>query len=292
MIPVELIRKIKKIEIHTKNIVNSVFSGEYHSVFKGQGMEFSEVREYQEGDDIRLIDWNVSARMGDTFVKKYVEERELTIIFAVDASSSGEFGTFEKMKGDIAVELCAVLAFSAIKNNDRVGLIIFTDRIEKFIPPKKGKKHVLRVIRELLYFKPQGKKTDLDNLLEHITKAVKRKSVVFIISDFLDKGYETSLRVANKKHDIIAITVTDPRELEIPDIGFIELEDSETGEIILLDTSSDRVRRTFSSSSEALISQRDKLFKSMNVDSINVFSDRSYIDPLIKFFRMRAQKFR
>jgi uncharacterized protein (DUF58 family) len=292
MIPVELIRKIKKIEIHTKNIVNTVFSGEYQSVFKGQGMEFSEVREYQDGDDIRLIDWNVSARMGDTFVKKYVEERELTIIFAVDASSSGEFGTFEKMKGDIAVELCAVLAFSAIKNNDRVGLIIFTDKVEKFIPPKKGKTHVLRLIRELLYFKPEGKKTNLENLLEHITKAVKRKSVVFVISDFLDSGYETSLRVANKKHDIIAITITDPRELEIPDIGFIELEDSETGEIILLDTSSERVRRTFASNSDALISERDKIFKSMNVDSINIFSNKSYIEPLIKFFRMRAQKFR
>jgi uncharacterized protein (DUF58 family) len=292
MIPVELIKKIKKIEIHTKNIVNSVFSGEYQSVFKGQGMEFSEVREYQEGDDIRLIDWNVSARMDNTYVKKYTEERELTIIFAVDASSSGEFGTFEKMKGDIAVELCAVLAFSAIKNNDRVGLIIFTDRIEKFIPPKKGKKHVLRVIRELLYFKPQGKKTDLDVILEHITKAIKRKSVVFLISDFLDSGYETSLRVANKKHDIIAITITDPREIEIPDIGFIELEDSETGEIILLDTHSDNVRNMFSKSSDELIHSRDKIFKSINVDSINIFSDKSYIDPLIKFFRMRAQKFR
>jgi len=292
MIPEELIRKIKKIEIHTKNIVNSVFSGEYQSVFKGQGMEFSEVREYQEGDDIRLIDWNVSARMGDTYVKKYTEERELTIIFAVDASSSGEFGTFEKMKGDIAVELCSVLAFSAIKNNDRVGLIIFTDRIEKFIPPKKGRKHVLRVIRELLYFKPEGKKTDLNVILEHITKAIKRKSVVFLISDFLDTGYETSLRVANKKHDVIAITITDPRELVIPDIGFIELEDSETGEIILLDTHSDRVRRMFSESSKDLISSRDRIFKSINVDSINIFSDKSYTEPLIKFFKMRAQKFR
>ena len=196
------------------------------------------------------------------------------------------------MKGDIAVELCAVLAFSAIKNNDRVGLIIFTDRVEKFIPPKKGKKHVLRVIRELLYFKPEGRKTNLENLLEHITKAIKRKSVVFLISDFLDSGYETSLRVANKKHDIIAITITDPRELNLPDIGFIELEDSETGEIILLDTSSEKVRKTFSESSSELVSIRDKIFKSINVDSINIFSNRSYVEPLIKFFRMRAQKFR
>jgi len=292
MIPEELVRKIKRIEIHTKNLVNNVFSGEYQSVFKGQGMEFSEVREYQEGDDIRLIDWNVSARMGDTYVKKFVEERELTIIFAVDASSSGEFGTFEKMKGDIAVELCAVLAFSAIKNNDRVGLIIFTDKIEKFIPPKKGRKHVLRVIRELLYFRPEGRKTDLENLLEYMRTAIKRKSVVFLISDFLDSGYERSLRVANKKHDIIAITITDPRELEIPDIGFIELEDSETGEIILLDTHSHRVRREFAQSAEEMINARDKTFQSINIDSINVFSDKSYIEPLVKFFRMRAQKFR
>jgi uncharacterized protein (DUF58 family) len=290
MIPVELIKKIKRIEIHTKNIVNSVFSGEYHSVFKGRGMEFSEVREYQEGDDIRLIDWNVSARMNNAFVKKFVEERELTIIFAVDASSSGEFGTFDRMKGDIAVELCAVLAFSAIKNNDRVGLVIFTDKIEKFIPPKKGRKHVLRVIRELLYFKPEGKRTNIDNLLEYVTKAIKRKSVVFLISDFLDTGYDTSLRVANKKHDIIAITITDPREMAIPDIGLIELEDSETGEIILLDTHSDMVRNSFSQSSSDLITKRDKIFKSINVDTINIFSDKSYFEPLIKFFRTRAQK--
>ena len=292
MIPKEILKKVKRIEITTKGMVNDVFSGEYHSVFKGRGMEFSEVREYQVGDDIRTIDWNVTARMGHPYVKIFEEERELTVMLLVDVSSSGNFGTYERMKGEIAIEICALLAFSAIKNNDKVGLIIFTDGIEKFIPPKKGKSHVLRVLRELLYHKPQGTQTDISNALEYLNRISKRRSVVFLVSDFINAGYEKALQIANRRHDMVAITVTDPRELQLPDVGFIELEDAETGEIVLLDTSYSEVRSVYAKQSSQDIMSRNKLFKSINVDHIDIQTDRPYIDPLIKFFRMRAKRFR
>ena len=226
MIPREILKKVRRIEIRTKRLVNDLFSGEYHSTFKGQGMEFEEVREYCPGDDIRLIDWNVTARTGMPYVKKFKEERELTVILLVDASSSGRFGTYEKYKEELAAELCALLAFSAIKNNDKVGLIIFTDTIEKYIPPQKGKPHVLRLIREILYFTPEHTKTDIAGALEFFTKVTKRKSVVFLISDFLSDNYQTPLRIAKRKHDIIAVKITDPRELNFGDYGLMELEDS------------------------------------------------------------------
>ncbi|MFQ5628135.1 MAG: DUF58 domain-containing protein, partial [bacterium] len=235
MIPKEILKKVKSIEIQTRGMVNDVFSGEYHSVFKGRGMEFAEVREYQFGDDIRTIDWNVSARMGCPYIKVFDEERELTVMLLVDASRSADFGTQKQMKGEIAAEICALLAFSAIKNNDKVGLIIFTDKIEIFVPPRKGKKHVLRVIRELLYHKPVGAQTDLSLALEYLSRLITRRAVVFLISDFQDENYEQSLRIASRKHDLIAITITDPREVVLPDVGFIELEDAETGETILID---------------------------------------------------------
>lgn len=273
-------------------MVNDVFSGEYHSVFKGRGMEFSEVREYQVGDDIRTIDWNVTARMGHPYVKIFEEERELTVMLLVDVSSSGNFGTYERMKGEIAIEICALLAFSAIKNNDKVGLIIFTDGIEKFIPPKKGKSHVLRVLRELLYHKPQGTQTDIANALEYLNRITKRRSVVFLVSDFINAGYQKALQIANRRHDMVAITVTDPRELQLPDVGFIELEDAETGEIVLLDTSYSEVRSVYAKQSSQDILSRNKLFKSINVDHIDIQTDTPYIEPLIKFFRMRAKRFR
>ena len=292
MIPKEILKKVKRIEIQTRGLVNDVFSGEYHSVFKGRGMEFSEVREYTLGDDIRTIDWNVTARMGHPFVKVFEEERELTVMLVVDASSSGEFGTVSQMKGEIAAEICALLAFSAIKNNDKVGLIIFTDGVEKYVAPKKGKSHVLRVIREILYHQPRGRRTDIRAALEYLSRVTSRRAVVFLVSDFLSSGYENALQIANKKHDIVAITVTDPREIELPNVGFIELEDAETGETFLVDTASAGVRGTFSARTAEAVSRREKIFRSMNVDTIDIRTDVSYIEPLIRFFRMRAKRFR
>ena len=292
MIPKEILKKVKRIEIQTRGLVNDVFSGEYHSVFKGRGMEFSEVREYQIGDDIRSIDWNVSARMGHPFVKVFEEERELTVMLLVDVSSSADFGTVERMKGEIAIEICALLAFSAIKNNDKVGLIIFTDRIEKFVPPKKGKTHVLRVLRELLYHEPEGKGTDLSLALEYLSRVITRRSVVFLVSDFISDDYQKAMQIANKRHDLVAITITDPREIELPNIGLVELEDAETGEIIMLDTADSTTRQTFTRQTSNSREARDKNLRSMNVDSIDIRTDVSYIEPLIKFFRMRAKRFR
>ncbi|MBD3289810.1 DUF58 domain-containing protein [candidate division KSB1 bacterium] len=290
MISKEILKKVKRIEITTRGLVNDVFSGEYHSVFKGRGMEFSEVREYQIGDDIRTIDWNVTARMGHPYVKVFEEERELTVMLLVDVSSSGNFGTYEQMKGEIAIEICALLAFSAIKNNDKVGLIIFTDRIEKFVPPKKGKTHVLRVLRELLAHKPEGTKTNIQEALEYLTRVTTRRSVVFLVSDFMDEGYEKALQIANKKHDIVAITVTDPRELSLPDVGFIELEDAETGEIVLVDTGHTETRTTYSTVTSERIRERTRLFQSLNTDHIDIKTNESYVEPLIRFFRMRAKR--
>jgi uncharacterized protein (DUF58 family) len=244
------------------------------------------------GDDIRTIDWNVTARMGHPYVKVFNEERELTVMLLVDVSSSGDFGTVERMKGEIATEICALLAFSAIKNNDKVGLIIFTDEIEKFIPPQKGKVHVLRVLRELLYHQPQGTQTNIAAALEYLSRVITRRSVVFLVSDFINKGYEKALQIANKKHDIVAITVTDPREIALPDIGFLELEDAESGEMILVDTSDGDLRSLFSKKSNQEKIERDKLFRSINVDYVDIRTDEPYVEPLIKFFRMRAKRFR
>lgn len=295
MLPKEILQKIRRIEIQTRNLVNDIFSGEYHSVFRGRGMEFSEVREYQPGDSIRTIDWNVTARTGHPFVKKYVEERELTVILMVDASSSGEFGTCRKTKREISAEISALLAFSAIKNNDRVGLIIFTDQVEKFVPPKKGSKHVLRVIRELLYFRPHGRGTDIAAALDYLNRLTRRKAVVFLISDFLCSGYERALRVTNKRHDLVAISITDPREQTLPNVGFVELEDAETGERILRDTSDRSFRQSFTESNARLNRERTRQFAAMNVDAVNISLDMTedpYLLPLMQFFKMRAKKFR
>ena len=290
MLPKEIIQKIRYIEIHTNRLVNDLLAGEYHSVFKGRGMDFAEVREYQVGDDIRAIDWNVTARTGHPHIKQYREERELTVMLLVEVRSSGEFGTVNQMKGEIAVEICALLAFSAIKNNDRVGLIIFTDRIEKFIPPKKGKKHVLRVIRELLYFQPEARQTNITEALEYLHKVIKRKCVAFLVSDFFSSGYKKALEITVQKHDLIAITVTDPRELQLCDVGLIELEDAETGEEILIDTSDPVVREMFSQINDRQRTERQKLFRSMSLDLIEVTTDRPYVDELTRFFRARAKR--
>ncbi|HDL03569.1 MAG TPA: DUF58 domain-containing protein [candidate division Zixibacteria bacterium] len=286
----ELFKKIRRIEIRTKRLVNDLFSGEYQSAFKGQGMEFEEVRQYQPGDDIRLIDWNVTARTGFPHVKKFREERELSVIFLIDASSSGAFGTRERFKADIAAELCGVLAFSAIKNNDKVGMIIFTDKIEKFIPPKKGKSHVLRLIREVLHFKPEGTQTDIAGALEYFNRVIKKKSVVFLISDFLSENFMTPLQIANRKHDVIALKISDPRELQFENVGLIELEDAETGETVLIDTASTAFRRDFAAQAEEDNFGLKRTLKLMNLDFIQIITNQSYIVPLINFFKMRERR--
>lgn len=290
MIPKETLKKVRRIEIRTKRLVNDLFSGEYHSTFKGQGMEFEEVREYMPGDDIRLIDWNVTARTGFPHVKKFREERELSVVLLVDASSSGRFGTHERFKSETAAELCALLAFSAIKNNDKVGLIIFTDTIEKFVPPQKGRGHVLRLIREILAFQPQGIGTNIAGALEYLSRVIKRKSVVFLVSDFLSNGYQKPLRIANNKHDIIAMKITDPRESEFEDVGLLELEDVETGEVFMVDTGSKEFRKEFVARAIEDLTNLTRDFRLINMDFINIRTDRSYIVPLINFFKMRERR--
>lgn len=290
MLPKEVIKKIRRIEIRTKKLVNELFSGEYHSTFKGQGMEFEEVRQYEPGDDVRLIDWNVTARMGLPYIKKFREERELTVILLIDVSSSGQFGTRDSFKNDTAAELGALLAFSAIKNNDKVGLIIFTDQIEIFVPPKKGRAHVLRIIREILYFKPVGKGTNIAAALEYFNKVIRRKSVVFLVSDFLSEGFTKPLQIANNKHDIIAIKVSDPREITFDNVGLIELQDAETGEVLIIDTGSREFRKEFAAQSAEDVAGLKKGFRSINLDFINIRTDQSYISPLINFFKMREKR--
>ncbi|UCF35536.1 MAG: DUF58 domain-containing protein [Acidobacteriota bacterium] len=292
MISKEILKKVRKIEITTRGLVNDVFSGQYHSVFKGRGIDFAEVREYQIGDDIRTIDWNVTARSGHPFVKTYEEERELSVMLLVDASASGDFGSASRMKGEIAVEICALLAFSAIKNNDKVGLLIFTDRIEKFVPPRKGKQHVLRVIRELLYHRPEHRGTDVGLALDYVNRVVRRRSVVFVVSDFISREYERSLRIANRRHDVVAIRVSDPREFEIPKVGLLELEDAESGERFLVDTSDPAFLEAYQQKTLQARKRGEDLFKSTKVDFIQVWTHQPYDAPLMHFFRTRAKRIR
>lgn len=289
MIPEEVLKKVRQIEVLTRDLVNTIFSGEYHTAFKGQGMEFQEVREYQPGDEVRSIDWNVTARMRAPFVKVFTEEREQILMLVVDASGSGNFGTRSRMKGELAVELAAILAFSAIKNNDRVGLIIFTDRIEKFVPPEKGRSHVLRVIRELLYFKPQGRGTSISTALEFLNKVTRRKAIVLLVSDFLDTGFDRALKVARRKHDLIALSIVDPREQDLPDVGRIELEDAETGEVLMVNTSDVTFRKAFRSDAQHRGALLKKKLSSLKVDHIELSTDRPYTVPLMKFFKQRAR---
>lgn len=290
MIPEEILRKIRGIDIRTSHMVNDVLGGQYESVFKGQGMEFEEVREYQPGDEVRSIDWNVTARMGRPFLKKYVEERELTVMLLLDVSASSDFGSIKQRKGELSAELCAVLAFSAIKNNDKVGLIVFTDRIEKYVPPQKGRRHVLRVISEALSFEPEGRGTDIAAALEYLNRVTIRRTVTFLISDFMATDYERSLQIANRRHDIIALTITDPRELELPNVGILELEDAETGEKIHIDTNVRRVREAYQRLAVKKTQRNRRILRSANVDTIDVFTDKPYIEPLLKFFRMRERR--
>ncbi len=290
MIPREILKQVRRIEIRTRGLVNEVFSGEYHSVFKGRGMSFAEVREYQYGDDIRNIDWNVTARSGTPFVKVYEEERELTVMLVVDVSASGEFGTRERLKGELAVEICGLLAFSAIKNNDKVGLIIFSDRVEKFVAPRKGRRHVLRVLRELLYHKPEGRGTDLRQALEYLTHVQRKRAVAFVVSDFQDGGFEKALSVAGRRHDVIAIRIGDEREAELPDLGYLELEDPESGEIAVVNTSDPDFRERFAERVRRQRSELDRALRRSKVDVVDVVTGRPYVRPLMRFFEERARR--
>ena len=290
MLTKELLKQVRQIEIKTRGVVNEVFSGEYHSVFKGRGMEFSEVREYQFGDDIRSIDWNVTARLNSPFVKIFEEERELTVMLMVDMSGSLLFGSVDKTKQQIAAELTAILAFSAMKNNDKVGLILFTDRIEKFVPPRKGRSHGLRIIREILSFEPAGNKTDIRSALEYFNHTIKKKSIAFLISDFIDEGYEKIMNVVGKKHDLIGVVLNDPRESEMPRSGLIKFKDAETGNIRVIDTSNKTVQQWFSETLQSSEVQRKSTFIKSRLDSIEIKTSESYVKPLVNFFKMRERR--
>ncbi|MFQ5559092.1 MAG: DUF58 domain-containing protein [Nitrospinota bacterium] len=292
MISKELIAKIRHIEIKSAKLVNSVFSGEYHSVFRGRGMEFSEVREYAPGDDIREIDWNVTARTGSPHIKRFTEERELTLLLMVDCSGSGIFGTRARTKAAAAAEASAMIAFSALKNKDRVGLLLFTDKIELFIPPRKGKSHVLRILREILCFKPAGKGTDIEGALEYMLRLQKRRGIVFLISDFQCEGYRKALISTSGKHDLIAVSVHDPRERDLPPLGLFDFEDPETGECITVDTSDRRFISEFRKRQAKSEHGRERLFKSLSVDQIDIDTEKPVADALEKFFKMRMKRFR
>lgn len=290
MIPKELLKKIRRIQIRTSHMANDVLAGQYHSTFKGRGMEFEEVRQYEIGDDVRTIDWNVSARYGEPFVKVFREERELTVMLLVDVSPSQQFGTSEQLKRELVAEVCATLAFSAITNNDKVGLIVFADDVEKFVPAKKGTRHVLRVIRELLYHQAQGRGTDLARAIDYLNKVTTRRAVVFLVSDFQACGYEHALRVARRRHDMIPVAVGDRWEADLPDVGMIELADAETGETVLVDTSSRRLRADYAAEAARTTDERDRMFRRLDVEAIKVTTGESFVEPLMKFFRAREAR--
>jgi uncharacterized protein (DUF58 family) len=290
MIPKELIDKIRRIQIYTSRAVNASFAGQYESVFKGRGMQFDEVREYTPGDDIRTIDWNVTARTGKPYIKRFVEEREMTVIFAVDLSASGDFGTVNKAKNELAAEFCAVLAFAAAKNNDKVGLLIFTDQIELYIPPKKGISHMLRLIRELLYFKMPKRKTNIGEALDYLGRIVRKRATVFLVSDFIENGFKKSLSLLNKRHDVIAVSVRDRAEIALPGIGLVEFVDAESGEVLLVDTSSRRFRNEYSNTCAQRFDKLKNMLRTINVDCISISTDKPYIQDLVSFFHMRHRR--
>jgi uncharacterized protein (DUF58 family) len=290
MIPREILKKVRQIEIRTNREVTDVLGGQYHSVFKGRGMEFEEVREYLPGDEVRSIDWNVTARFGHPYVKKFKEERELTVMLVVDVSASGQFGSVRQSKNELAAELAAVLAFSAIRNNDKVGLIMFTDAIEKFVPPNKGRRHVLRVIREILAFEPKGTGTNLNLALDYLRQVTPRRAVTFLLSDFQDEGFRKKLQVAGKRHDLVALSIRDPREEELPAVGLVELRDAETGERALVDTFDRDVRQAFAQKATERLDALRQLLRSTGVDQVEIRCDEDYMRPLIRFFRMRERR--
>ena len=288
MIPQEILQKVRLIEIRTRHVVNDIFGGEYHSTFKGKGMEFAEVREYVPGDDIRDIDWNVTARTGKPFIKKFDEERELTVMLMIDVSASGFYGTGDTLKSDLMVELSSVLSFSAIKNNDKVGLILFSDKIEKFIPPKKGKPHVMRIIRELIFYQAEDQKTDISQAIEFMQKIVKRKSVIFLLSDYLDASFYKPLCHLNNKHDVISIKFDDPSEIQLPNIGMVKFHDAETQQSVWVDSASQNVRTTMKNSALEADIKLKQFFNKNKIDFIRINTAQGYIEPLVSFFTRRA----
>jgi len=288
--PKEILKKIRRIELRTRRLVNATFAGQYHSVFKGRGMNFEEVREYSSGDEIRSIDWNVTARMNTPYVKKFTEERELTVMLMVDVSASGNFGSVDLSKREMAAEVAAILAFSAINNNDKVGLLLFSDEIELFIPPKKGRQHTLRLIREMLYFEPKGRKTNLAAALEYINKLLTRRAVVFIVSDFMAPDYTKPLTVAGRRHDVVAMPIVDPGEEQLPDVGVITFEDAETGEQIDVNTSSRAVRNAFAAEQERRGKDLEKLFRTRGLDVVPLVTNEDYLIPLRSFFERRERR--
>lgn len=290
MLTREQLKAVRKIQIRTSHIVSELFAGQYHSVFKGRGMEFAEVRQYQPGDEVRTIDWNVTARTGVPHVKRYTEERQLTVMLLVDASASTRFGSVRQFKQELAAEIGALLAYSAITNNDRVGLVIFTDRIELAVPPRKGNRHVLRVISEILNHVPRGRGTDIEMALDHLNKVTTRRCVAFLLSDFLAPELRRPLRVANRRHDLIAVVLEDPREYALPDVGLIALEDPESGEMLVADTGDARLRAAFASRQAAARAERDRTLRSLNVDAINVRTDQPYARALLRFFEARERR--
>ena len=289
----ELLHRIKAIQVKTNYLVNDIMAGEYVSAFKGRGMEFSEVREYQPGDDVRLIDWNVTARMDQPFIKEFKEERELTLMLLVDVSSSGDLGSAGKLKNEVSAEIASILAFVAIKNNDKIGLIVFSDKIEHTIPPKKGKAHIWNIIRTILNFKPEGKGTNLSLPLEYLLNIQKRKATTFLISDFQnnkDDNYETKLRLAKQKHDLVAISITDQREETLPNVGLIQLEDAESGETLVVDTSDSAMTRQYARQFQEKREKRKTYFHSIGIDTIEIHTNRSLTEPIIRYFKMREKK--
>lgn len=286
----ELLRRVRKIEIKTRGLTTQVFSGQYHSAFKGRGMAFSEVREYMPGDDIRSIDWNVTARLNHPYVKVFEEERELTVMLLVDVSASGSFGTNTQFKRDLITELAAVLSFSAIENNDKTGVIFFSDRIELFIPPKKGKSHILRIIRELINIEPKGKGTDIGAALRYFNNMIKKRCIAFVISDFIGVNYERALKIAARKHDLAALRIVDPREAEMPPVGLVRFTDAETGESCMLDTSDRNVRRDYAVFWRQTERQTIELFSRSGIDHATLRTDQPYVQPLLNLFKRRGAK--
>lgn len=286
-IPAEVLKKVKLIEISTRKLVNNLFAGEYHTAFKGRGMTFAEFREYVPGDDVRAISWPVTARAGKPYIKKYDEEREMTLMLAVDISGSGDFGSGNYFKGEIIAQLAAVLGFSATKNNDQVGLLLFSDQIEHFVPPKKGKGHVYRIIRDLLYFKPASRRTKISIGLEYLRGVLKKRSVIFVFSDFMDQGFQLPLRQLGRKHDTVAVIVQDPTELEVPLIGLVDFHDAETGEIVTVDTSSREFQRIYKRNLDEGKSAREVEFRRAQVEKIQIISGEKFVDPLVAFFQRR-----
>lgn len=285
----DIIKRIKKIEITTRNLVNDLFSGEYHSLFKGQGLEFSEVREYQEGDSFRQIDWNVTARQGYPFIKKFEETRELNVLFLVDGSASTLFGTHSYLKSELITEITAVLSFSALSNNDKVGLLLFTDDVEKYIPPRKGKKSALRILRDILYFEPKNKLTNITKAVEYIYRLTKKKSIIFIISDFMDENYENSLKLLAKKHDVIALRILDKAEVELPNAGILQLKDTETGKMITVNSSSSKIRERYFGIIKEQDEKLKETFRKMKIELVTLFTDEPYAPELRKFFKFRIR---